>query len=77
MYSSLWGEGGGGGGGEGGDEYGKSSHLTIFTSLKHFVMMSLINFFFRTSFLHLIKDTDTMIAHRNMQLRLFKVETLL
>ena len=34
------------------DEYGESGHLSIFTLLKYN--------FFRASFLHLIKDTDSM-----------------
>ena len=54
-----------------GNEYGKSGHLSIFTLLKH-LMMLLKYKIVRASFLHLVKDTD-----RAMQLRLFKVETLL
>ena len=40
----------------GGNEYGKSGHLSIFTLLKHLMMILKYNFF-RASFL-LIKDTD-------------------
>ena len=43
----------------GGNEYGESGHLTIFTLLKH-LMMLLKYKFFGASFLHLIKDTDSM-----------------
>ena len=42
-----------------GNEYDKSGHLSIFTSLKH-VMVLLRCKFFRASFLHLVKDTDSM-----------------
>ena len=49
------------------NEYDISGHLHIFTFLRRN--------FFRASFLHLIKDTD--IACRDMQLRFFKVKTLL
>ena len=41
----------------GGNEYGESGHLTIFTLLKHLMMLLKYNVF-RASFLHLIKDTD-------------------
>ena len=47
----------------GGNEYGISSHLHIFTSLKCNI--------FRASFLYPITDTDST------QLKFFKVETLL
>ena len=57
----------------GGNECGKSGHLSIFTSLKH-LMMLLKCYFFRTSFYTLSK---TLIACRAMQLRFFKGETLL
>ena len=43
----------------GGNEYGKSVHLSIFTLLKHLMMLLKYNFF-RASCLHLIKDTDSM-----------------
>ena len=41
------------------NEYGKSGHLSFFTSLKH-VMMLLKGNIFRASFIHPIKDTDSM-----------------
>ena len=44
----------------GGDEHGKSSQLSIFTSLKHLMVLLKSNFFFRALFLQLIKDTDSM-----------------
>ena len=49
--------------GYGGKEYGiKSGHLCIFTSLKHLVILLKCSLF-RASFLHLIKDTDSMNGH--------------
>ena len=42
----------------GGNEYGKSGHLSIFTSLKNFVAFEVQ--FFRASFVYPIKDTDNM-----------------
>ena len=42
------------------NEYGKSGHLSIFTSLKHLMMILKCIFFFRAAFLHLIKDTASM-----------------
>ena len=45
----------------GGNEYGKSGHLSIFTLLEHLMMLLKYNFF-SVSFLHLIKDTDSMYA---------------
>ena len=39
-----------GGGGGGGNEYGESGHLSIFTLLKHLMMV----------LKYLIKDTDSM-----------------
>ena len=61
----------------GGNEYGESGHLSIFTLLKH-LMMLLKYKFFRASFLHLTKDTDSMYIGPIMQLRFFlKVKTLL
>ena len=53
---------------------GKSGHLSIFTYLKHLVMLLKYKFF-RASFLHPIKDTDSMYGHA-AQICL-KVETLL
>ena len=50
---------GAGGGGGGGNECGKPGHLYIFTSLKHLMVLLKCNFF-RASFLHLIKDSDSM-----------------
>ena len=44
------------------NEHGKSGHLSIFTSLKH-LMMLLKCKFFRASFLHHIIDTDSMKGH--------------
>ena len=41
------------------NEYGKSDHLSILTLLKH-LMLLLKYKFFKASFLHLIKDTDSM-----------------
>ena len=58
----------------GGNEYGKSGHLSMFTSLKH-LMMLLKCKFFRASFVHLIKGTDCMSGHAAQIF--FKVETLL
>ena len=41
------------------NEYGKSDHLFIFTRLKH-LMMLLKYKIVSASFLHLIKDTDSL-----------------
>ena len=41
------------------NEYGKSSHMSIFTSLKH-LMVLLKCIFVKASFLNHIKDTDSM-----------------
>ena len=41
------------------NEYGESGHLSIFTLLKHLMMLLKYNFF-RASFLHLIKDTGSI-----------------
>ena len=41
------------------NEYGESGHLSIFTLLKHLMMLLKYNFF-RASFLHLTKDTDSI-----------------
>ena len=54
------------------NEYGKSGQLSFFTSLKHLMMLVKCTFF-RTSFLHPIKDTDSMMGHAA---QIFKVETL-
>ena len=51
----------------GGNEYGKS----IFTLLKHLMMLLKYNFFSGLNFYILLK---TLIACRAMQLRFFKVE---
>ena len=48
--------------------YGESGHLSIFTLLKHLMMLLK---FSRASFLHLTKDTA---AFKTMQLRFFKVK---
>ena len=47
QHNSLW-----------GSEYVKSGHLSIFTPLKHLMMLLKYNFS-RDSLLHLIKDTDS------------------
>ena len=44
------------------NEYDKSGHLSIFTSLKHLMVLLRCNFFC-ASFFHLIKDTDSMQGH--------------
>ena len=44
------------------NEYGISGHLHIFAFLKHLMVLLRCNFF-RASFLHLIKDTDSMSGH--------------
>ena len=46
----------------GGNEYGTSGHFSIFTVVKHLVMLLKCNFV-RSLFLHLIKDTDKMKGH--------------
>ena len=43
----------------GGNEYGKSGHSSILTSLKH-LMVLLTYKLFMASWLHFIKDTDSM-----------------
>ena len=55
------------------NENGKSGHLSIFTSLKQLIMLLKGNFS-RALFYTLSK---TLITCRPMQLRFFKVETLL
>ena len=40
-------------------EYGKSGHLSIFTLLMHLMMLLKYNIF-RASFLHIVKDTNSM-----------------
>ena len=57
----------------GGNEYGNSGHLSNFTLLKHLMMLLKYNF----SGLHFYTLSNTLITCRAMQLRLFKVETLL
>ena len=42
------------------NEYGESGHLSIFTLLKHLMMLLKYFFLLRASFLHLTKDTDNM-----------------
>ena len=54
--------------------YGKSGHLSIFTLLTH--LMMLLKCFF-SSGLHFYTLSKTLIACRAMQLRFFKVKTLL
>ena len=44
------------------NEYVISGHLHIFPFLKHLMVLLRCNFF-RVSFLHLIKDTDSMHGH--------------
>ena len=53
----------------GGNEYGNSSHMSIFTSLV-LLMHNLSGF-------HIYALSKTMIARRAMQLRFLKVKTLL
>ena len=55
------------------NEYGESGHLSIFTILKHLIMMLLKQF----SGLHFYTLSKTLITFRAVQLKLFKVETLL
>ena len=57
----------------GGNEYGKSSHLSIFTSLKHLMVLLKCNF----SGLNFYTLPKTLMALRAMQLNFFKVETCL
>ena len=59
----------------GGNDYGESGHLTIFTLLKHLMMLLKYTLFSGLHFCTLSKTQ--LIACRAMQLRLFKVETLL
>ena len=42
------------------NEYGESGHMSIFTLLKHLMMLLKYFFFQGFIFLHLIKDTDSM-----------------
>ena len=42
------------------NEYGISGHLHIFAFLKHLINGAFEVQLFRASFLHLIKDTDSM-----------------
>ena len=55
------------------NEYGESGHLSIFTLLKHLMMLLKYNF----SGLHFYTLPKTLIGCRDMQLRSFKVRTLL
>ena len=55
------------------NEYGESGHLSIFTLLKHLMMLLRCIF----SGLHFYTLSKALIACRNMQLRFFKVKTLL
>ena len=54
-------------------QYDKFGHLSIFTLLKHLMMLLKCNF----SGLHFYTLLKTLIACRAMQLRYIKVETLL
>ena len=58
----------------GGNEYGKAGHLSIFTLLKHLMMLFEVQFF---SGLHFYTLPKTLIACRARQLRFSKVKTLL
>ena len=58
----------------GGNEYGESGHLSIFTLLKHLMMLFEVAIF---SGLHFYTLPKSLIACRAMQLRFFKVKTLL
>ena len=51
----------------GGGEYGKISHLYVFTSLKHLMMLLKYNF----SELHFYAISQTLLACRAMQLSIF------
>ena len=53
------------------NEYGESSHLSIFTLLKHLMMLLKYKF----SGLYFYTLPKTLIVCRAMQLRFFKVET--
>ena len=55
------------------NEYGKSGHLSIFTLLKHLMMLLKYNF----SGLNFYTLSKTLIACGAMHLRFFEVETLL
>ena len=56
------------------NEYGKSGHLSIFTLLKHLMMLLKFTILVRASFYTISK---TRIACRAMQLRFLKAETLI
>ena len=56
------------------NEYGESGHLSIFTLLKHLMMLLKYNIF---SGLHFYTLPKPLIACRAMQLRYVKVKTLL
>ena len=57
----------------GGNEYGKSGHLSVFTSLEQLMMLLKCRF---QGFIFIYILPKTLITHRDMQLRSFKVETL-
>ena len=57
----------------GGNEFGKSGHLSFFTYLKHLMLAFEVQF----SGVHFHTLSKTLITCRDMQLRFFKVETLL
>ena len=57
----------------GGNKYDISGHLHIFTILKHFMLLKCS--FFRVLYVYTLSQTVT--AYRAMQLRFFKVETML
>ena len=54
------------------NEYGESGHLSIFTLLKHLMMLLKYNFFW-ASFLLLTKDTDSIKDHAAQIHTFFKV----
>ena len=60
----------------GDNEYGKSGHLSIFTLLKH-LMMLLKNNFIRASFLHHYHNFTNTDSTQGNAAQTFKVETLL
>ena len=59
----------------GGNEYGKSGHLSMFTALKHLMMLLKEQHFQYFIFIYTL--SKTLITCRDMQLKFFKVETLL
>ena len=54
------------------NEYGISGHLHYFACLKHIMVLLRCNFF-RASFVHIIKDTDSMKGHAA---QIFKSENI-